>query len=145
MREAPAAPLAAATGAASAAAEAALSDTARADYSRQPYEAAKERDEFERHVQDLRRKSQVGVAPKEDYQAAQQRCERATERTQELRQMLDQARQDRPRASMGNRGIMDSTFSIAVGETVVIGTSRLKGEKALIALLTAATKPTPSR
>jgi hypothetical protein len=39
---------------------------------------------------------------------------------------------------------MDSTFSIAVGETVVIGTSRLKGEKALIALLTAATKPKPS-
>jgi hypothetical protein len=40
--------------------------------------------------------------------------------------------------------IMDSTFSIAVGETVVIGTSRLKGEKALIALLTAAGKPKPA-
>jgi hypothetical protein len=34
--------------------------------------------------------------------------------------------------------ILDSTFSMEVGETVVIGTSALKGDKALIALLTAA-------
>jgi len=38
--------------------------------------------------------------------------------------------------------MLDSTFSIAIGETVVIGTSRLKGDQALIALLTAAGKPT---
>ena len=36
---------------------------------------------------------------------------------------------------------MDSSFSIALGETVVIGTSRLNGDQALIALLTAAAKP----
>ena len=55
--------------------------------------------------------------------------------------MLETARSE---TSRGNRSIMDSTFSIAVGETVVIGTSRLKGEKALIALLTAAAKPKPA-
>lgn len=38
-----------------------------------------------------------------------------------------------PKGSM-----IDSTFSMDVGETVVIGTSGLKGDKALIALLTAA-------
>lgn len=43
------------------------------------------------------------------------------------------------------RSIMDSTFSIALGETVVIGTSRLKGDQALIALLTAARKPGAAR
>ena len=38
--------------------------------------------------------------------------------------------------------IIDSTFSMDIGETVVIGTSSLKGDKALIALLTAARRPT---
>ena len=123
---------------------ASLSDTARADYSRQLYEATKEREEAMRQVQNLKPKVAAGVAPKEDYQAAEQRYERATERWQELRKMLGGPRSETSRASIGNRSIMDSTFSIAVGETVVIGTSRLKGEKALIALLTAAGKPKPS-
>lgn len=39
------------------------------------------------------------------------------------------------------KAIIDSTFSMEVGETVVIGTSSLKGDKALIALLTAAQRP----
>jgi hypothetical protein len=38
----------------------------------------------------------------------------------------------------GKGAVIDSTFSMDIGETVVIGTSSLKGEKALIALLTAA-------
>jgi len=42
-----------------------------------------------------------------------------------------------PRAT---RPVLDSTFNMKVGETVVIGTSRLKGDKALIALLTAASR-----
>jgi hypothetical protein len=142
MKEAPAAAVAVAGPGATPFA-ASLSDTARAEYSRQLYEATKERDEAERQVQILRGKVQVGTAPKEDYQAAGQRYGRATERTQELRKMLDGVRSERSRESIGTRSIMDSTFSIAVGETVVIGTSRLKGEKALIALLTAAAKPKP--
>ena len=144
MRESPAASVpVAGTGATPSTAT--LSDTARADYSRQLYEATKERDEAERRVEELRRKVDVGLAPKEDYQAAHQRYERAMERQGELRRMLGQFRTTTTRGSMGNsRSIMDSTFSIEVGETVVIGTSRLKGEKALIALLTAAAKPKPS-
>lgn len=142
MREAPAA---GAFGSGGTAATAALSDTARADYSRQLYEALKERDEVERQVQNLKPKVDVGVAPKEDYEAAARRFDRASERSQELRRMLGQLRPTTTRASMGHsRSIMDSTFSIAVGETVVIGTSRLKGDTALIALLTAAEKPKPS-
>jgi hypothetical protein len=46
--------------------------------------------------------------------------------------------------SGGEKGaVIDSTFSMNVGETVVIGTSSLKGEKALIALLTAVRRPGP--
>ncbi len=37
----------------------------------------------------------------------------------------------------GKGAVIDSTFSMDVGETVVIGTSSLKGNKALIAVLTA--------
>lgn len=40
--------------------------------------------------------------------------------------------------------VIDSTFSMDVGETVVIGTSSLKGDKALIALLTAVRRPDSS-
>jgi hypothetical protein len=36
-----------------------------------------------------------------------------------------------------NRTIMNASFSMEVGETVVVGTSRIHGDKALIALLTA--------
>ena len=41
------------------------------------------------------------------------------------------------RAGSSKGSVIDSTFSMDVGETVVIGTSSLKGNKALIALLTA--------
>jgi hypothetical protein len=42
-----------------------------------------------------------------------------------------------------HRALIDTSFTMDIGETVVVGTSRLQGEKALIALLTAVatTKP----
>ena len=43
----------------------------------------------------------------------------------------------RARSTVAKAAVIDSTFSMDVGETVVIGTSSLKGDKALIALLTA--------
>jgi hypothetical protein len=44
----------------------------------------------------------------------------------------------RPRSLFGSRSVIDTTFSMDVGETVVVGTSRMRGgDKALIALLTA--------
>ena len=45
----------------------------------------------------------------------------------------------RPRAiPLGGRSVIDTTFSMEIGETVVVGTSRMRGgDKALIALLTA--------
>ncbi len=58
-------------------------------------------------------------------------------REKELNKALDELRKSEPKAS-----IIDSTFSMDIGETVVIGTSSLKGDKALIALLTAARRPT---
>jgi hypothetical protein len=45
---------------------------------------------------------------------------------------------------VNRRTIIDTSFTMDIGETVVVGTSRLQGDKALIALLTAvsSTKPT---
>ena len=40
-------------------------------------------------------------------------------------------------ARVGGRSIIDTSFMMDVGETVVVGTSRVAGDKALIALLTA--------
>jgi hypothetical protein len=44
-----------------------------------------------------------------------------------------------------SRAIIDSSFTMEVGETVVVGTSRLGGDKALIALVTAVRRSTSSR
>jgi hypothetical protein len=63
-------------------------------------------------------------------------------REKELEKMQRQV-DELTRSSGGFKGaIIDSTFSMDIGETVVIGTSSLKGDKALIALLTAAKRPT---
>ena len=52
---------------------------------------------------------------------------------------------DSERAHGTGRSIIDTTFSMAVGETVVVGTSRVQGDKALIVLLTAVPKGNPRR
>ena len=50
-----------------------------------------------------------------------------------------------PDTDRGNaRSLIDSNFTMDVGETVVVGTSRLGGDKALIAIVTAARKGSSS-
>jgi len=50
-----------------------------------------------------------------------------------------------PRLADG-RNVIDTTFSMEIGETVVVGTSRMRGgDKALIALLTAVPRGTPTK
>jgi hypothetical protein len=52
----------------------------------------------------------------------------------------------RPRIALDGRGVIDTSFTMDIGETVVVGTSRVRGgDKALIALLTAVPKGTPAR
>jgi hypothetical protein len=66
-----------------------------------------------------------------------------------LERSLDETRRPEPTrrtltAAAARRPIIDTSFTMDVGETVVVGTSRLKGDKALIALLTAVA-PTKSQ
>lgn len=93
----------------------------------------------------------------EDFQIARQRLEEEKKRVavgvlspRDLRPLEDQvlqlerqiaaARAAAPaqRGSKGGRSVINSSFTMDVGETVVVGTSRLGGDKALIALVTAA-------
>jgi hypothetical protein len=93
----------------------------------------------------------------EDFQIAKQRLEEEKKRVavgvlspRDLRPLEDQvvqierqiaaARAEAPaqRSSKGGRSVINSSFTMDVGETVVVGTSRLGGDKALIALVTAA-------
>ena len=45
-----------------------------------------------------------------------------------------------PEVDRSSRALIDNSFTMDVGETVVVGTSRLGGDKALIAIVTAARK-----
>jgi hypothetical protein len=115
-----------------------LSDTARLEHGRQLAEAVRERDQAAQLAQRAIKQHEVGVMNTADKEAAELRLHRAMARVRDL-EALAQGRAAGSRT--GSATIMDSTFAIAPGETVVIGTSRIMGDQALIALLTAATKP----
>ena len=78
----------------------------------------------------------MGVAPDQDPKVVELR-----NRLADMNIKLAEARQRKPGGSspkVHRRAVMDASFRMDVGETVVVGTSRVKGgDKALIALLTA--------
>ena len=119
----------------------AMSDTARADYSRQLYEARKELSDTELQLRQTKRMHDVGTASDTDYETLRRRYQLAQTHVDELERTLG----ERIANASARGNVLDSVFSIAIGETVVIGTSRLRGDQALIALLTAAGKGTPAR
>lgn len=108
-------------------------------------EVVRAEDQLQTALKTAVQRTEVGTAgpPEQDRTVVQHRNRLADLRTK----LAEAARQHRitPRAQAGpsRSVIIDTSFTMEVGETVVVGTSRLKGEKALIALLTAvpATKP----
>ena len=117
-----------------------MSDVARLEHKRQLAEALTDRDQAETAMRQATQRYEVGVVSGPDKDAAVMRYERAAARVKDLEAIAAGRSAGSPEAKL-----MDSTFSIAPGETVVIGTSRVKGDQALIALLTAATKPGGTR
>jgi hypothetical protein len=106
---------------------AATSVVTQRDREQRAVELAREREEAEKRASQGSQADQAAArAQYEDLRRQIAELERASQQTHVT-----------SRAS-GARHVLDSTFSMKVGETVVIGTSRLKGDKALIALLTAA-------
>jgi hypothetical protein len=151
-----------------------MSDTARLEYMQVQAAANRELDESEIQFRTIQQRFQVGTATQSEMESAAARVRRAQQHALDLRLMVDGG-QGRAVAQAGGRGgggvgrssvapaqvtarggggrgattfgreTMDSSFSISPGETVVIGTSRINGDQALIAILTAATKPGTGR
>jgi len=117
-----------------------VSDTAKLEHSRQLYEAIRERDETEVQVRNMRQKVEVGLLQPSELEAMTIRNRLAEQRVEDLQRLGGGTAQ-----GTSGQNIIDSTFSITAGETVVVGTSRLHGDRALIAILTAAAKPTAAR
>jgi len=73
----------------------------------------------------------------EDYPAVIQLRRRIDSLDSQSLASRDEMARRRLTGSMSRRAVIDTSFTMDVGETVVVGTSRLKGDKALIAILTA--------
>jgi hypothetical protein len=116
-----------------------VSSSDRLEHSRQLFEAIRERDEAELRERSTRQRFEVGLVAAPEMEAAALRSRRADQRVQDLQRLAGGG----PVQGQGTSGqnVIDSTFSISLGETVVVGTSRLHGDRALIAILTAAGKP----
>ncbi|HJR59498.1 MAG TPA: hypothetical protein VJ813_08875 [Vicinamibacterales bacterium] len=84
-------------------------------------------------IQRMRSRVEVGTAPPDDLRPLQDRHALIQRRMAALKQDLESA-------PHGARPIIDSSFTMAAGETVVVGTSKLGGNQALIALVTAVRK-----
>jgi len=118
----------------------ALSDTAKIMHEQQLHEAIREAADATLELKAIQRRYEVGLTPQPEYDKARQRVRLAEERVTQLK--------DSNPGETGRtitRNLIDSTFAVSPGETVVIGTSRVMGDQALIAVLTAATKPAPAR
>lgn len=131
------------TGAGAAATSAAESAATSRATSRRIAELTDRRSLLEQQLQETRKKVEVGVSPPIEVQKIETEM-RSIERQLEGESMVARS----PAAARANaRGaaawsaraaVIDTNFTMDVGETVVVGTSRLKGgTKALIALLTA--------
>lgn len=93
--------------------------------------AAVQREELEARIRTLREREQENHP---DVQRVhRQIAELEHGLSSQRRALAARAKADRSRA----RAIIETSFTMDIGETVVVGTSRLKGDKALIALLTA--------
>ncbi|HET7216655.1 MAG TPA: hypothetical protein VFJ02_01345 [Vicinamibacterales bacterium] len=98
------------------------------------------RERLETQLKEARRKVEVGVAPAADVQKLEVELRAMQRQIEDLSARSSGARSNaRTAVERGARtAVIDTSFSMDVGETVVVGTSRLKGgTKALIALLTA--------
>jgi hypothetical protein len=124
------------------------------DEARRPAGASTRVREMEKRVADLRReldiledeigkrRERVGEKHPEVVTLTNQ-IVRVHQRLSEANQLLnnEQARET-VRSTADTRNLMDSNFSLDPGETVVVGTSKFGGDKALIAIVTAVRKGT---
>jgi len=97
-----------------------------------------QRRELETLDDDLTKRHQSGSAAEVSTIREQRR--RVQQQIAETMNELTAARNHGAEVDRSNRSLINGSFTMEVGETVVVGTSRLGGDKALIAIVTAARK-----
>jgi hypothetical protein len=108
--------------------------TAAAEIAREIFQLDRERTDLQMQIEQKRRNVEVGVGDPVEVQRMQAQLNAVTRRIEELKQRSAVA----VAAKATGRTVIDTSFRMDDGETVVVGTSKVKGGgKALIALLTA--------
>ncbi len=113
--------------------ELAKADPVSVEISNQIFQLERERDDLQLQVSKGRKQVEVGTRDPDEVKRQETQLAAVTRRIAELKQSL---------AATSNKGagrvVIDTSFRMEEGETVVVGTSKVKGGgKALIALLTA--------
>jgi hypothetical protein len=115
--------------------EVATANPAAAEITREIFQLEREKADLEVIAARARKQAEVGIKDAEEAERAQRQLNAVNRRIEDLRQSLAQAN-----TKAAGRPVIDTSFQMADGETVVVGTSKVKGGgKALIALLTTTT------
>lgn len=110
-------------------------DSTTLEISREIFQLERERDDLQLQVTKGREQVKVGTASPDDVKRQDTQLAAITRRIAELKQSLSASS-----TKAGGRAVIDTSFRMDDGETVVVGTSKVKGGgRALIALLTATT------
>lgn len=94
---------------------------------------------MQQRVEMVRGRAKIGTATPLELREAEDQLRQARRQLEALRDELERLE------AGGETSVMDSSFTMTPGETVVVGTSRLGGDKALIALVTAVRKSGTAR
>jgi hypothetical protein len=117
-----------------------LTDARAAEVHRELFTLEREMSDLKLQKEKMAQLIPVGGASESDMNRISAQLALVTKRISELRKSIDS-----PSARRAARIVIDTSFTMDVGETVVVGTSRLKGgSKALIAILTAAPRGAPN-
>jgi hypothetical protein len=109
---------------------------------REIFTLERERVDLEAKLATAQKQFEVGVKDKTELPRLEAQLVAVRGRIRDLQKDL----KNTPSPKAGGRTVIDTSFRMEVGETVVVGTSRLRGgSRALIALLTAVPKPKTSK
>jgi hypothetical protein len=113
--------------------ELAKAEPAAAEVAREIFQLERERTDLQIQVEHKRRNVEVGIGDPVEVQRMQMQLTAVTRRIQDLKQQAGASA-----AKATGRAVIDTSFRMDNGETVIVGTSKMKGgSNALIALLTA--------
>ena len=119
---------------------------AQAEVDRELFQLERERVDLTQQIPTLRGKVDVGTADPQELKRQETQLRVILQRMEELKMKQQQMKQLKDAAPVTARAVIDTSFRMDEGETVVVGSSGVKGTKrALIALLTAAAPPARTR